>query len=245
MEKIKIAVCIPWDTPFVWTAPMFNMLNWERPANSEVNFIMGAGWCPASRHNDSLAKAQAWKADLIMFNGADHLCPRDIMVKMLARINEGWDMVQAMIPSRGVVGHDGTPFKAMSYKIEGNMPIEDPILHMPPSSVKILSYDDEPQESHICGTGDIMMKAEILDGLEKPYFSEEIKKDGMFGRYCVQDSRFVFRCTIESGARLFCDTGIRMKHLDIFAIDETYSDRFKEKTNQFDWSPARELKKYV
>ena len=52
MEKIKIAVCIPWDTPFVWTAPMFNMLNWERPANSEVRFIMGAGWCPASSHND-------------------------------------------------------------------------------------------------------------------------------------------------------------------------------------------------
>jgi hypothetical protein len=150
-----------------------------------------------------------------------------------------------MIPSRGVVGFDGTPFKAMSYKISGNMPAVDPILNMPPASVKVLSYDDEPQESHICGTGDIMMKAEILDGLERPYFEEEVKRDGMYGRHAVQDSRFVFRCTVESGAKLFCDTGIRMKHLDVFAIDETYSERFKEKTNQFDWSPARELKKYV
>jgi hypothetical protein len=29
--KKKIGICIPWDSPFVWTAPMFNMLNWECP----------------------------------------------------------------------------------------------------------------------------------------------------------------------------------------------------------------------
>lgn len=244
-EVTKIAVCVPWDTPFVWTAPMFNMLNWERPDNSEVKFIMGAGWCPAARHNDAVQKAQDWGADLVMFNGGDHLCPFDILPRMLARIREGWDMVHAMVPGRGVVALEYTPFKAISYKVVGPMPQANAILHAPPGSVKIISYGDEPQQTHICGTGNIMMKAEIFDGLQKPYFEEFIKKDGRYSRYCVQDSDFVYRCTVESGARMLCDTTIKIIHLDIFGIDETYSERFKDKKGTMDWSPARDLKKYV
>jgi hypothetical protein len=228
-NKVKIAVCIPWDSPFVWTAPMFNMANWERPDNSDVRFIMGVGW----------------GADLVMFNGADHLCPKDIMVKMLSRINEGWDMVHVMPPSRGICGYDGAPFKALSYKVIGPMPQIDAILHAPPSSIQVLSYDDEPQQSHISGTGNIMMKAEIFDGLQKPYFEEFIKKDGKYSRYAVQDSSFTFRCTVEGGARMFCDTSIKIVHLDAFGIDETYSERFKDKTGQMDWSPAKDLRGFV
>ena len=242
---MKIGIIIPWDTPFMWTAPAFNMMNWERPEGCEVNFIMGVGWCPASRHNDGVAKAQQWGADLIMFNGADHLCPKDIVVRMLKRINEGWDMVQAMIPSRGVCGASGTPFTAMSYKVVGPLPKENYITNAPPKSVQCLTYADEPQESHLCGTGDIMMKAEIFDGLQRPYFEEVIKKDNLYGRYCVMDSAFVGRCTIEGGARLFCDTTIKLVHLDIFGIDETFSERFKEKEGQMDWSPAKDLRKFV
>jgi hypothetical protein len=122
---MKIAVCIPWDSPFIFSAAAFNMMNWDRPENSDVNFIMGVGWCPAARHNDAVAKALAWGADYVMFNGGDHLCPHDILPRMLKRIGEGWDMVHAMPPSRGVCGHDGTPFKALSYKITGNMPAVD------------------------------------------------------------------------------------------------------------------------
>ena len=243
--RTKIGICVPWDTPFIWTYPMFNMLNWERPEDCELRFFMGVGWCPAARHNDAVAKALEWGADLVMFNGPDHLCPFDIIPRMLARIREGWDIVQAMIPSRGVAGVDGTPFKGISYKVVGPMPQENAILHALPSSIKVLSYNDEPQESHISGTGDIMMKAEIFDGLQKPYFEEEIKKDGRYGRYCVQDSRFVYRCTVESGARMFCDTSITLVHLDVFGIDDTYTDRFKDKTGNMDWSPGKDLKNYV
>ena len=244
-EVIKIAVIVPWDSPFVYTAPMFNMLNWERPEGTEVRFFMGAGWCPAARHNDGVAKALDWKADLVMFNGADHLCPKDILVRMVARIREGWDMVHAMPPSRGVCGWDATPFKAMTYKVVGDMPLYDPMLTANRSSCKILSYDDEPQQAHIAGTGNLMMKAEIFAGLEKPYFVEHIKKDGRYGRYCIQDSDFVYRCTVLSGARLFSDTSIKIVHLDIFGIDSTYAERFKDKAGQKDWSPAKDIRQYV
>jgi hypothetical protein len=97
----------------------------------------------------------------------------------------------------------------------------------------------------MCGTGNILMKAEIFDGLEKPYFEEFIKRDGRYGRWCVQDTDFVQRCTIHSGAKLFCDTSIKLVHLDVFGIDESYTERFKDKTNQMDWSPSRDLRKYV
>lgn len=242
---MKIGIIVPWDTPFMWTAPAFNMMNWERPQGYELNFIMGAGWCPAARHNDGVAKAQDWGADLIMFNGGDHLCPKDIVVKMLDRMKQGWDIVQAMIPCRGICGRSGIPFDSMSYKVVGNMPQYEPMLNAPKDSIKIITGKDEPQESHISGTGNILMKAEIFKGLEKPYFQEFIKRDGRFSRYPVQDSDFVYRCTVLSGAKMFCDTSIKLVHLDAFGIDETFSERFKDKIGDKDWSPSRDLKKFI
>lgn len=246
-RKVRIAVCIPWDTPFMWMVPAFNMMNWDRPQDSEVAFFPGVGWCPAARHNDAVAKAQAWGADIIMFNGGDHACPLDILTRMLARINEGWDMVHAMPPSRGVVGFDGTPFKAISYKLKNNCspPLEQAVLNMPQGGSEIISYDDEPQETHICGTGNLMMKAEILDGMERPYFTEFIKQDGKYSRWFVMDSNFVYKCTILGGARMFCDTSIKIVHLDCFGIDDTYTERFKDKEGQLDWSPSRDLRKFA
>ena len=242
---IKIGIIVPWDSPFMFTANAFNMMNWEHPEGCELKFIMGVGWCPAARHNDGVAKAQDWKADLIMFNGGDHLCPKDIVKLMKKRIDEGWDMVQAMVPSRGICGAFSTPFVATSYKVVGPLPKDTYITNCPPKSIQCLTYKDEPQESHICGTGNIMMKSEIFDGLERPYFEEHIKKDKLYGRECVQDSKFVARCTIEGGARLFCDTSIKLIHLDIFGIDDTYTERFRDKTGQMDWNPSKDLRKFV
>jgi hypothetical protein len=245
-DKVRIAVCVPWDSPFVWTVPMFNMMNWDRPDYSKVAFFMGSGWCPAARHNDAVAKALQWKADIVMFNGADHLCPFDIIPRMYSRIKEGWDMVHAMPPSRGVVGIDSIPFRPIAYKMVGTRaPIENAVLHMPKDGTEIITHKDEPQQTHITGTGNIMMKAEIFDGLQKPYFEEFVKKDNRYGRWCVMDSDFVYRCTVISGARMITDTSIRLIHLDVFGIDETYSERFKDKVGQTDWCAAKDFRSYA
>lgn len=241
----KIGIITAWDSPFVYTAPMFNMLNWERPEGYQVKHIMGVGWCPANRHNDGVEKAQKWGADLIMFNGADHLCPKDIIPRMVKRIDEGWDMVQAMIPSRGICGVSGIPFDSISYRIEGPMPEYQPMIYAKRESVKIIDKDGEPQQSSVCGTGDIMMKAEILNGMVKPYFTEVLKPDKLYGRWPVQDSTFVYNCTVIAGARMLCDTTIKLRHIDIFPIDETYSERFKDKTGNPEWSPAREMREFI
>lgn len=241
-EKGRLAVCVPWDSPFAWTAGAFNMLNWERPEDYEVRFFMGAGWCPAARHNDAIAKAQEWQADLIMFNQFDHVCPRDILPRMINRMKEGWDIVQAIVPSRGVCGWNGKPFMGLSYKVIGPMPKYEPMLHAPKGSVEVITDADEPQETHISGTGDILMKAEILDGLQKPYFEEFVIKDGRYSRHATMDSDFVYRCTVLAGAKMICDTSIKLIHLDVFGIDTTFRDRFKDKEGQREWSPAKDLK---
>jgi hypothetical protein len=89
------------------------------------------------------------------------------------------------------------------------------------------------------------MKAEILGGLQKPYFEEHIKKDNLYGREAVQDSQFVSRCTIDSGAKMFCDTSIKLVHLDVFGIDDTFNDRFKDKVGRMDWSPSKDIRKFI
>lgn len=242
---MKIGIIVPWDSPFMFTVNAFNMLNWERPEGYEFNFIMGVGWCPAARHNDGIAKAQDWNADLILFNGGDHLCPKDIIPRMLKRISEGWDIVQATVPSRGICGRSGIPFDSISYKVVGNMPQHEPMLHAPKDSIEIIKGRDKPQQTHISGTGNILMKAEILDGLEKPYFKEFIKPDGRYSRYPVQDSNFVYNCTVIAGAKMFYDTTIKLVHLDIFGIDESYTGRFGDKVEDPDWSPAKDLRRFV
>jgi len=241
----KLGVIVPWDSPFMFTAAAFNMMNWERPEDFEVKYIMGVGWCPAARHNDGVAKAQEWGADLVLFNGGDHLCPKDILKRMVARIDEGWDMVHAMPPSRGVCGWNRKPFQAQSYKIVGPIPKENAVLMMPPDSIKVLTYDDDPQQTHISGTGNLMMKMAIFEGMERPYFKEFIKADGRYSRHLVQDSNFSLRCTVDSGAKMFCDTSIHIVHLDIFGIDETFQDRFLDKESQMDWTAAKDLRKFV
>jgi len=238
---MKLGIIVPWDSPFMFTAPAFNMLNWERPEGYEIRFIQGVGWCPANKHNTAVDKAQKWGADLIMFNGGDHVCPKDILPRMIKWIDDGWDMVHAMPPLRGVSDF-GVPFKEVSFRVVGQLP-PDYMTNCPGESIKILTYDDEPQQSHIAGTGNIMMRAEIFDKLVKPYFREVIKEDDLYGRYPMQDSQFIGRCTLEIDARMICDTTIKIVHLDVFGIDETYSERFKDKTSK-KWSPSRELREY-
>ena len=241
---MKIGIVVPWDSPFIYTSNAFNMMNWERPKGCELNFIIGKGWCPAAKHNDGVRKAQDWGADFILFNGGDHLCPKDIIPRMLKRIDEGWDMVQATIPLRGSGNYIPIPFTGISYKVVGNIPYIDDHANIPRSAVEILTDMQEPQESHICGTGNVLMKADIFDKLSKPYFKEYLQNDDYYKRYPIQDTRFIYECTKKAGARLIFDTDIRLVHLDVFGIDDTYKDRFKDKAAK-SWTPSKDIEEYL
>lgn len=243
----KLAVIVPWDSPFVFTAFAFNIANMERPDGYVVNFFMGSGFCPAARHNDGIAKAQQWGADIIMFDGADHLCDLKILKKMLKSMeSNGVPIVQASPPSRGVCdGVDGA-FKRISYKIKKPVYGEYPVIgNKEKDTLETVPTDQGPQVVHVCGTGNIMFDASILEQLERPYFVEFIGNKELFTRIPVMDSNFVSNITINKGIPMVYEPDIEITHLDVFAIDKTYQDRFSDKAENKKWTPAFDMRKFI
>lgn len=238
----KLAVIVPWTTHFMWSLTAFNLMNLEHPEGYKVRFIQGKGWCPSSRHNNGVLRAVAWGADLIQFMGPDHYVDQDTLVKLVGHIESGWDMATGWVPSRGVCGINEKPFDFIAYKeIEGKPITSKTVLNFEDGDLEVLSRGAESQQIHVIGTGILMFKAEILTPMLKPWFHEFIKRDAGFGRVPIQDTYFVYKCTIEHGNRLWLDTTIKAFHLDVFPIDDTYSEKFKEHQGNMQWAPTDEL----
>jgi len=242
----KLAVLVPWDSPFMYTEVGFNMMNLKYPEGWEVRFFSGSGWCPAARHNNALARGINWGANALMFLGADHHVDEDILIKLLAHLEDGWDMATGWIPSRGVFGEGRElVFPNMAFvmpDIDRFVP-EGPVgsLELESSEAALLCDDDTPsQEIHMIGTGSLMFKVEVVLDMKMPWFQEIIKKDGLYGRQCIQDSHFVYRCVVENGFKLYLDTTIEQKHVMVFPIDKSYKKRFADKAGDR-WNPMMGL----
>jgi hypothetical protein len=236
----KLAIMIPWSSPFFWTATAFNLMNLKRPEGWEVRFIMGEGFCPANRHNVCIAKAINWGAHAMCFMGPDHWVEDDCLIKLIAHLEDGWDMAAGWVPSRGVVGPDKQPYPKIAYKKKDPdiLPTTKyPVLHFNKDEWEIVTTGAESQEIHIIGSGILMFKIDVVSDMPKPWFSEFIQSKELFSRYPVQDSHFTYRCTIVGGHGLWLDTTINAYHLDVFPIDETYEQRFSD----IEVSPTKDL----
>jgi hypothetical protein len=241
----KLGVVVPWDSKFMFTHTAFNLMNLKHPEGYEVRYIMGEGWSPATRHNSGAGMALNWGADLVCFMGADHFVDEDCFIKLVHHIDErGYEMACGWVPSRGVCGPDGgTPYPFLAYNIIDRSKIDPKIpavIQWDADNWEVITHGAESQEIDVIGSGILMMKGEIIKDMKKPWFFEFIERAPLFNRLPVQDSHFVYRCTVEGGNRLWLDTTIGAYHLDIFPIDETYAERFKDKTGQ-NWSSMKSL----
>jgi len=240
----KLAVLIPWDSKFMFTHTAFNLMNLQHPEGYEVRYIMGEGWCPAVRHNSAAGMALNWGADLLCFMGADHFVDEDVFIKLVHHIEErGYEMACGWVPSRGTCGPHRTPYPFLAYNVVDESKLDKKIpavLQWDPDNWEIITHGAESQEIDVIGSGILMFKADVIRHMKKPWFFEFIQREPLFNRMPVQDSHFVFRCTVEGGNRLWLDTTIGAKHLDIFPIDETYTERFKDKTGE-SWSSMKSL----
>jgi hypothetical protein len=132
---------------------------------------------------------------------------------------------------------------AFIHKDVAGFQAEGPVgsLELEGSPAALLHADDtESQEIHMLGTGTLMFKVEVVLDMKLPWFQEVIKKNGLYGRYCIQDSHFVYRCTVEGGHSLWLDTTIEQKHVQVFPIDKTYKHRFADKAGD-SWNPMRDV----
>ena len=211
----KLAIGFPWDSPFMFTSFVDGVLNIDSPADTQVRWFRGEGWCSSRRHIHICEQAIGWGADLICIVGPDQSFPDDLLVRLVGHIDEGCDAISALVPFRGSQVAGGSAFQRCAWrKQDGEFVAIDP--------------DAAPlQEIDVIGSGCLMFKTHVLEKLSEPWFTEEIDPV-TFQRTANQDSRFVWRLRSEAGVKLFVDTTISIKHSHVFEIDGSYSKRFAD-----------------
>ena len=232
MATQKLAVCWIWGSPFVWTKSLESMLRLRHPAGLETTFIRGTGWGPAKRHINACEQALAWGADYLLILGADQVYEPDLLERLLARMYEGYEVVAALVPSRGyfyrpTVDAQMRPFQRMAWRLKGNglKPIDWTKDRAP---VEAINPADGPmQRIDFVGSGVLMFRREHLETLQRPWFFEEIDTLTQNRTACM-DTRFVWRLRSETYAEVWADTTIPVRHLHAFEIDESFSERFAD-----------------
>ena len=225
----------------MYTKYVDSMLELERPAVANdhsgkpqtmaTRFIRGPGWCPARRHMEACEIALSWGADLICIVGADQIYPQDMLPRLIERWNQGYEVIAAMVPTRGYMPHmQMKPFQPMAWRIpnseDGATKIK--VCHDVEKLVDPIDpTEGDVQRVNFIGSGVLMFHRDHLLALKKPWFYETIDPD-TFGRLACMDTKFVWRLQMEAGAKIWADTTIKVKHIHDMEIDETFQDRFED-----------------
>lgn len=228
--RVKLGVFYPWSSPFTFTKFTENVLNLQKPEGVEVRFFRGDGWCPSRRHNDGCEKALEWGADLILCIGTDQTYPEDLLVRLVARWRELGGVITALVPFRGHVGWNPgmKPFQPLAWKIECEGLREFRGMQQDPDMLKAVDpKDGDVQRINLIGSGVLMFHRDHLLALKKPWFYDRVDPETMH-RVADTDTRFVWRLQSEAGATVWCDTTIKVRHLHIFSIDDTFQNRFQD-----------------
>lgn len=233
----KIAVAVPWSSPFIWTRFVEAMAQVRTPAGTEVRWFFGRGWCPARRHTEAIEKALAWGADWICIFGADQVAPPYLLERLYARVQDGCAAVCALVPSRGYFANNvGTkPFQPLAWRWKST-PLNEQgkavrreyrSQELDSDMMEVVRADGTLQPVHIIGSGCIMFHREHILALRRPWFSESFDP-GTYARSATMDTRFAWRLISEAGALLWCDTAIKIGHLTDMLIDDSFQDRFDD-----------------
>ena len=213
----KIAVCYPGDIPSVYTSPFNSMVNIEPPKDCEVKWFRGLGWCQARRRTHMCEQAIEWGADIIAQLDIDQVYEPDILKRLLARYDEGYKIIAAMVPVRGYLKDSKVkPFGRLAWRsTEGGKAFEP-----------VKTSEGEVLEVDFPTSACVLFGADALLMLPKPWYyikySPETWKmiEGEDGDFFLRMGRI--------GIKSYVDTTIKVKHAYVFEIDETYSKRFPD-----------------
>lgn len=229
-----LGVLIIWESPFMFSQAVDSLLNLQHPPGWTVTFHRGRGWSPARRHQDACEKAVQAGADVLLILGADQVYEPDLLCRLLARREEGYEAVAALVPARGFVAWNQgmTPFQrvAWRFKSQDGPPVCRPYRGQDVDGDMVEMIDPaagEMQPIHFIGSGVLMFDTDHLLALKRPWFYETVDHESQIRTACM-DTRFCFRLLMEAGADVWVDTTIQVRHLHIFAIDETFSARFAD-----------------
>lgn len=232
----RLAVCYIWQSPFLMTRAAESLLALERPAGWTISFHRGTGWGPACRHIDACDKALKAGADWILILGADQVYEPDLLCRITARLSEGYETCAALVPTRGfVTTNEGMrPFQRMAWRFkpanEGMHILSRAYRgqQLDGDMIEIIDPDaGEMQQVTCIGSGVLCFHRDHLLALKKPWFYESIDHETQ-QRYACMDTTFTFRLGTEAGATIWVDTTINVRHLHLFAIDPSFSERFAD-----------------
>lgn len=232
----KLAVVYPWASPFIWTACVDSMLNLRHPEDTEVRYFRGHGWCSASRHLRGCRAAVEWGADYVLIVGSDQVYEPDMLERLMARIDEGYDVVAAMVPARAYVGwQEMRPFQPMAWRFKNMAQLGVNSVQsyrgMMQSAhlVEVVEHDPaQPmQQINFIGSGVLLFPTDCLLALKDPWFFE-IFNSVTYDRLASMDTNFVWRLQWEAFASIWVDTSIEVKHIHPFEIDRTFQHRFDD-----------------
>lgn len=158
----------------------------------------------------------AWGADYVCMLDADQTYPTDILVKFLKHMNDGKDMVAAMVPQRGFTAGAGMkPFQRLAWKTEDNLTL-----------IPVNVVDGELQKAVLPSCAAIIFRAKDLLRLPKPWFVDSYDPQTLKRKF-AEDLNFVLNM-VKCGVEPWVDTTIKVKHLNLFQIDETFTERFAD-----------------
>lgn len=233
---MKIAVAIPWSSPFIWSRFTEAALKVRTPAGTEVIWVFGKGWCPARRHTDAVEKALDQGAELICFFGADQIPPPDLLERLYAHVLDGRLPICAMVPSRGYfpMNEGSKPFQPLAWRW-ASTPFKNgafiPRVYrgqaLDPDMVELIKMDGTTQPVHFIGSGCVMFHRDHILALKRPWFQERVDPI-TYKRHATMDTHFIWRLQEEGGAMAWVDTSIKIQHIHDMAIDETFQDRFDD-----------------
>lgn len=211
----KLAVVYPTTLPWIYTGFVERALNLRPPEGYELRWFRGQGWSAARRHIHGCQQALAWGADLILLFDPDEVAPPQMLDRMVDHIDSGRaDAVTAVVPLRRS-GQGLGAFGPAGWVDSGGgqlerVPVED--------ETSLVRLD-------CCGLGAFMFRADVLRLLRQPWMKEKVKRpDGRLEG--THDVRFTFRLTKEAGVRIMRDNALRVGHLEVFAIDDSFAGRF-------------------
>ena len=169
-ESIKLGVMIPWGIDMIWRRTWETYETLEKPPVHKLFF--GTGRTPARRHEIGCEAAMEWGASHILILGGDQVYPETDMIRRMVKWMEVTTMdewtsrkkvVNCLVPIRGHRPNQGTrPFQPIGMRLDGATNELVPITREDPPIVK----------TEIIGTGVMLFEADILNGMNKPWFAD-------------------------------------------------------------------------
>lgn len=201
----------------VFMATFASAVNIKAPPDCDVRWFQGLGWCQARRRTSACEQALKWGAHLIVQLDVDQVYEPDVLCRLLARHDEGYPIIAAMVPGRGFVEASKVkPFQRLAWRSTENGQAFEPV---DPAEGDVLEVDFPTSACVLFRAGD-------LQRLRRPWY---------FNRYDAEtwrdasgeDGTFFLRMA-EIGVKSYVDTTVRVKHAHVFEIDETYPKRFAD-----------------